>query len=104
MLKREEIKLSEKIGDRKDDTPRAGSINQQMIGAGLLGLGASILLASAFPPRKELQDHPQCGIATDGKVSDAITRTRTIAKLLGCVHLLRNHIKGGGESTKMIMY
>ena len=75
VLKEEKKKLSQKITGKQDEGPRPGLINQHVIGAGLLGLGVSLFLASAFLflTRNELQDHPQCGIVTDGKVSDTIT-------------------------------
>ena len=69
VLEDEERKLAKKMTGRQDDTGRPRSLKvQHVIGAQLLGLGLSSLLVSALLPRKELQDHPQCGTIKDGKV------------------------------------
>ena len=69
LLEEEKTKLMKKLTNRQDDIKRTVANNRQVIGASLLGLGLSSLLVSTLLPRRELEDHPQCGVITDGKVS-----------------------------------
>ena len=73
MLNEERRKLAQKISDRQDNLQTTVLNNQEVIRAFLFGLVlSSLLLVAVLLLSNELKDHPQCGVITDGKVSDAI--------------------------------
>ena len=72
LLEQEKDKLTRRITNRQDDVTRTVVSYQQLIVASLLGFALSFLLVAALLPKKELKDHPQCGVIKDGQVSVVI--------------------------------